>query len=94
MTTVLDTAQSYPGFEPLSDADFARDMDERVVPFVNRLRKDHRLKTENGKDIYLGSGCEKGTRSYRVVSRILRILFQIRRIYLLYFAARLRAVSL
>ena len=52
MTTVLDTAQSYPGFAPLSDADFARDMDERVVPFVNRLRKDHRLKTENGKDIY------------------------------------------
>ena len=52
MTTVLDTAQSYPSFEPLSDADFARDMDERVVPFVNRLRKDHRLKTENGKDIY------------------------------------------
>lgn len=52
MTTVLDTAQSYPGFEPLSDADFARDMDERVVPFVNRLRKAHTLKTENGKDIY------------------------------------------
>ena len=52
MTTVLDTAQRYPGFEPLSDADFARDMDERVVPFVNKLRKDHTLKTENGKDIY------------------------------------------
>ena len=31
---------------------FARDMDERVVPFVNRLRKAHTLKTENGKDIY------------------------------------------
>lgn len=52
MTTVLDTAQSYPGFEPLNDAGFARDMDERVVPFVNKLRKDHTLKTENGKDIY------------------------------------------
>jgi len=52
MTTVLDKTQSYPGFEPLNDAGFARDMDERVVPFVNKLRKDHRLKTENGKDIY------------------------------------------
>ena len=50
--TVLNTAQKYAGFEALKDTDFERTMQSIVVPFLNKLRKTHRIKTKDGKEIY------------------------------------------
>ncbi|WP_428770666.1 alpha/beta fold hydrolase [Treponema sp. HNW] len=50
--SVLGTAKDYSGFNPIDDRDFERTMQKEVEPFLNALRKTHRIRAKGGREIY------------------------------------------
>ncbi len=49
---VLDTAQSYPNFNPIDETDFERIMKDEAEPFLDKLRTVRYIRTADNKEIY------------------------------------------
>ena len=49
---ILDKADSYPDFVPLDEKEFSKQMEQIVVPFLQKLKKTYTLKTTHGSELY------------------------------------------
>ncbi|WP_455160159.1 hypothetical protein [Treponema lecithinolyticum] len=49
---ILNKADSYPDFVPLDEKEFSKQMEQIVVPFLQKLKKTYTLKTTHGSELY------------------------------------------
>ena len=66
---ILDKADSYPDFVPLDEKEFSKQMEQNVVPFLQKLKKTYTLKTTHGSELYGETFVPRtnGNASYRAV---------------------------